>query len=261
MVPGTAFRRREGARLPAAVPGTAFRRREGARLPAAVPGTAFEDRAHEARALPRRDARRRRDARARRPPRDSPGLVRPPRGRLRARARRDRDRLARPPARLSRRIRAALAFEHALSRQPEQPTRPPELVRIEREITLGSTSAGHLHTRLLPLLREAAEARLGPRPTREQLGDEAWELLRPDRPEPGDRNAPGISLRRVRSIVDHAGAALMELTEVRDRASTILERGRTLGRRQARRARADTRRPSSATGTCCSRTIPASRRR
>jgi hypothetical protein len=92
-------------------------------------------------------------------------------------------------------------FEHALSRKPEQPTRPPELVRIEREITLGTTSAGHLHTRLLPLLREAASARLGSRLTREQLGDEAWELLRPDRPEPIDRNAPSISIRRVRSIV------------------------------------------------------------
>jgi hypothetical protein len=92
-------------------------------------------------------------------------------------------------------------FENALSRKPEQPTRPPELVRIEREITLGTTSAGHLHTRLLPLLREAASARVGPRLTREQLGDDAWELLRADRPEPDDRNAPGIPLRRVRSIV------------------------------------------------------------
>ena len=92
-------------------------------------------------------------------------------------------------------------FEHALSRKPEQPTRPPELVRIEREITLGTTSAGHLHVRLLPILREAASARLGSRLTREQLGDDAWELLRPDRPEPIDRNAPSISVRRVGSIV------------------------------------------------------------
>jgi hypothetical protein len=92
-------------------------------------------------------------------------------------------------------------FEHALSRRPEQPTRPPEFVRIEREITLGTTSAGHLHARLLPILREAASARLGPRLTREQLGDDAWELLRPDLPEPEDRNAPSIPIRRVRSIV------------------------------------------------------------
>jgi hypothetical protein len=92
-------------------------------------------------------------------------------------------------------------FEYALSRKPEQPTRPAELVRIEREITLGTSSAGHLHNRLLPLLREAAVARLGLAFTRERVGDETWELLRPDRPEPDDRNGPGVSLRRVRGIV------------------------------------------------------------
>jgi hypothetical protein len=92
-------------------------------------------------------------------------------------------------------------FEYALSRQPEQATRPPELVRIERELTLGATSAGHLHQRLLPLLRDAAIARLGYGFTRERLGDDTWELLRPDRPEPEDRTAPGLPLRRVRAIV------------------------------------------------------------
>jgi hypothetical protein len=102
----------------------------------------------------------------------------------------------------------ASRFDHALARRPEPPTRPAELVRIEREITLGMSSAGHLHNRLLPLLREAAEARLGfeldrrPAAARERLGEEAWELLRPDRPEPGDRNAPGLPLRRVRAVVD-----------------------------------------------------------
>jgi len=92
-------------------------------------------------------------------------------------------------------------FEYALSRKPEQPTRPAELVRIEREITLGTTSAGHLHNRLVPLLREAAVARLGPAVTRERVGEDAWELLRPDRPEPEDRNGPGVPLRRVRGVV------------------------------------------------------------
>ena len=92
-------------------------------------------------------------------------------------------------------------FEHALSQKPEEAPRPPELVRIEREITLGTTSAGHLHNRLIPLLRDAAVARLGTRATREELGEDAWELLRPDRPEPEDRNGPGVPLRRIRSIV------------------------------------------------------------
>ena len=81
-------------------------------------------------------------------------------------------------------------------------------MRIEREITFGTTSAGHLHTRLLPLLREAASARLGidfelhPERARAALGDETWELLRPDRPEPADRNAAGLPLRRIRAVVD-----------------------------------------------------------
>jgi hypothetical protein len=99
-------------------------------------------------------------------------------------------------------------FEHALSRKAPEPTRPSEIVRIEREITLGTTSAGHLHTRLLPLLRDAAAARLGididlhPERARAALGEESWELLRPDQPEPVDRNAPGLSIRRVHTVVD-----------------------------------------------------------
>jgi hypothetical protein len=99
-------------------------------------------------------------------------------------------------------------FEHVLSRKTPEPTRPSEIVRIEREITLGTTSAGHLHTRLLPLLRDAASARLGidfelhPERACAALGAESWELLRPDRPEPNDRSAPGLPIRRVRAVVD-----------------------------------------------------------
>jgi hypothetical protein len=103
-------------------------------------------------------------------------------------------------------------FEQALRTGAETPVRPPELVRTEREITLGSASANHLHVRLLPILRNAAAARLAAhhrvevdhRPDAAQalLGDEAWELLRPDRPPPDDRNAPGLPLRRIRSLVD-----------------------------------------------------------
>jgi hypothetical protein len=90
--------------------------------------------------------------------------------------------------------------------------RPPELVRTEREITLGMANAGHLHKRLLPMLREAAAVRLATRQSveierrpdqaRRLLGDDAWELLRPDLPEPADPHAPGISLGRLRRIVD-----------------------------------------------------------
>jgi hypothetical protein len=108
--------------------------------------------------------------------------------------------------------REASQFERALRTGADTPVRPPELVRTEREITLGSVSANHLHTRLLPILRGAAAARLAahhrvelehrPDAARALLGDEAWELLRPDRPPPEDRNAPGLPLRRLRALVD-----------------------------------------------------------
>jgi hypothetical protein len=103
-------------------------------------------------------------------------------------------------------------FEEALRARPAQPMRPPELVRTERELTLGTTNAGHLHQRLLPLLRDCAAARLAarhgidlerrPEAARLVLGEGAWELLRPDRPAPEDRNAPGVPLRHVASIID-----------------------------------------------------------
>jgi len=102
-------------------------------------------------------------------------------------------------------------LETALRAQPVDPMRPPELVRTEREITLGTSSAGHLDQRLLPILREAAAARLSaghnvdldrrPDAARALLGEDAWELLRPDRPEPLDRNDPGIPMRRLRRVV------------------------------------------------------------
>jgi hypothetical protein len=103
-------------------------------------------------------------------------------------------------------------FENVLARKPVAPTRPSELVRIEREITLGASSAGHLHTRLLPLLRDAASARLGidfelhPERAQAALGHETWQLLRPDRPPPTDRNAPGLAVRRTRDVVDQLEA-------------------------------------------------------
>src|SRR2546423_13550513 len=70
-------------------------------------------------------------------------------------------------AALTRAARAATDFpapsplDAALRARTPRPVRPPELVRTEREITLGTASAGHLHQRLVPLLREAAAARLG----------------------------------------------------------------------------------------------------
>jgi hypothetical protein len=102
-------------------------------------------------------------------------------------------------------------FDAALVVRSVDSSRPPELVRMEREITLGHSNAAHLHQRLLPILREAAAARLitghnvdlerRPAAAKALLGEDTWELVRPDRPAPRDRNAPGISLRQLRDTV------------------------------------------------------------
>jgi uncharacterized membrane protein len=48
----------------------------------------------------------------------------------------------------------------ALDVRPAPPSGIPQLARVEREVTLSIASAWDLHTRLLPHLREIAEARL-----------------------------------------------------------------------------------------------------
>jgi hypothetical protein len=80
---------------------------------------------------------------------------------------------------------------------------PPEVARLQREVTLATASAYDLHFRLLPQLREIAAARLaatGRRADEESLG-RWWELLRPDRPAPSDRFDKGISEADLRALV------------------------------------------------------------
>jgi hypothetical protein len=92
------------------------------------------------------------------------------------------------------------------------PERPRELERLEREVYLSLGSSFYLHHRLRPVLREIAAHRLlrlhgieldgRPDAARRLLGDEAWEWLQPDRPEPRDRWAPGPPLAELRGVVD-----------------------------------------------------------
>ena len=94
-------------------------------------------------------------------------------------------------------------FDAALTDAVERPTRLAGLERMEREVTLARASSFDLHFRLLPHLREIATARLersGKAPSPETLG-RWWELLRPDRPPPDDRFAPGISEADLRALV------------------------------------------------------------
>ncbi|HZT84560.1 MAG TPA: hypothetical protein VE984_03960 [Gaiellaceae bacterium] len=114
--------------------------------------------------------------------------------------------------RRSRVDRGESRFEAALRGPAEKTPQLVELLRIERDLELGIAGAGHAHHRLLPILREAAAARLAsrhgvelelrPDAARDLLGDEVWELLRPDRPEPDDRFARGVPRGRVAAVIE-----------------------------------------------------------
>jgi hypothetical protein len=106
----------------------------------------------------------------------------------------------------------ARRFEQALRGRKQAVSQPEELLRMERELVLGVADADHAHRRLLPLLRAAAAARLSarhgielerrPEAARALLGEDVWELLRPDRPEPENRHAPGVPQERLAAVID-----------------------------------------------------------
>jgi hypothetical protein len=110
---------------------------------------------------------------------------------------------------------ARSALAEALDREPPGPLRPPELERLERELTLGASTAFDLHFRLRPTLREIAGERLASRGLRldgggaaveEALGEELWGLVRPDREPPARRFASGISPQGARRVVERLEA-------------------------------------------------------
>jgi hypothetical protein len=83
---------------------------------------------------------------------------------------------------------------------------------LVRDIKQSTISALHLHVRLRPVLREIAVHRLWMRfgvdldreqaRARDLVGANAWELVRPDRPPPGDRLATGPALADLHVVVD-----------------------------------------------------------
>ena len=109
-------------------------------------------------------------------------------------------------------VRERSQFEAALRARPTKTSEPVELLRMERELELGIAGAGNAHYRLLPLLRSAAAARLAtrhgielerrPEAAQAVLGDDVWDLLRPDQPEPADRFAPGVPRDRVIAVIE-----------------------------------------------------------
>jgi hypothetical protein len=102
-------------------------------------------------------------------------------------------------------------FEDALRDRKPAASPPEELLRMERELVLGSADADHAQRRLLPLLRATAAARIAarhgfelersPDAARALLGADVWELLRPDRPEPADRHDPGVPQAEIAAAI------------------------------------------------------------
>ncbi len=85
--------------------------------------------------------------------------------------------------------------------RPEQQQPIAELDRIDRLVVLGAANEFDLHYRLRPVLRQVAVERLhglrgidldgDPERAKRLLGDELWELVRPDR-KVGRRSGPGL---------------------------------------------------------------------
>ena len=91
------------------------------------------------------------------------------------------------------------------------PARPDQLVELERLVSSAGTSAVYVHAYLRPLLVEIASRRLAARgqslermsdaAARELLGERLWDIVRPDRPFPEDRQGPGVPPRELRVML------------------------------------------------------------
>jgi hypothetical protein len=86
-----------------------------------------------------------------------------------------------------------------------------ELERLEREVSMAASTAFDLHFRLRPrvqrIARQLLASRRGidlhtrPEAARRLLGEQAWNVVRPDAEPPRDRSAPGLPLARLRDVV------------------------------------------------------------
>jgi hypothetical protein len=88
--------------------------------------------------------------------------------------------------------------------------RPATLERIELVVDAGHHTAGDVHVRVRPLLREIAAPLLRrqgvhldsePQRARALLGEELWEVVRHDRPRPRERRDPGLALTDLERLV------------------------------------------------------------
>lgn len=102
-------------------------------------------------------------------------------------------------------------------RRGRAPALPASLEELDRLVRWRVSTAGDVHFRLRPVVREIAAHRLSrghgvdldtsPATARRLLGEAAFELVRPDRPAPPDRLAPGgVTPADVAGIVERLEA-------------------------------------------------------
>lgn len=107
-------------------------------------------------------------------------------------------------------------FLASLAQASQAVQRPASLARTERELSMAGASSFDVHFRLRPVLvdlamdllasRRGIDLQREPERARAALGDPAWEVVRPDRPEPQERNDPGMQtpeLDRVITSLEH----------------------------------------------------------
>jgi hypothetical protein len=99
-------------------------------------------------------------------------------------------------------------------RQPAAPvpSRPQQLVALERLVTTAGTSAVSAHAYLRPRLIEIVSHRLAARGQtlermpeavgRDLLGDRLWDIVRPDRRFPQDRRGPGVQAQELDAMLE-----------------------------------------------------------
>ena len=115
-------------------------------------------------------------------------------------------------ARLYAIVLAKSPFDHAArARTPLPSAESLELRRAVRTVEFSVRSAGDVHSRLRPALREVAVSRLAsrrgidlrdqPEAARRALGEDLWEFLRDDHQPPDDSFGPGIPLDRLDAMV------------------------------------------------------------
>lgn len=104
-----------------------------------------------------------------------------------------------------------IPLERRLRPPPQREQRIAQLETLTRRLSVGESSTFDLHYRLRPLLREIAVARLArrhgvdftrsPERARSLLGEQLWEILRPERQPPEERFARGPSKRQLAALI------------------------------------------------------------